>query len=146
MKLSQGLRSRCTALGPLVTGFVLAGAVPCAAGAAALGPEVLPRAFWVDSTICTVLVKAPIDANKPLQAGTPIDLLTSMPAICTSSVTGQVPVPGGVRSLLVAGFRVTAVSHTVSPLPNTAGDSRVDLLISAIFSLERPQSTATSTR
>ena len=132
--------------GLLVAVFLLAGGASPLAGAAALGPELLPRAFWVDSTVCTVLVKAPIDTTKPLQTGTPVDLLASLPAICTSSVTGQALVPGGVRSLLVAGFRVTAVSHTVSPLPAAAGDSRVDLLISAIFSLERPQSTATPAR
>ena len=132
----------------LVAVLVMAPAVQ----AVVLGPELQPRAFWVESSVCTVLVKAPIDATRPLQAGTPIDLLTSMPAICTHSVTGQAPVPGGVRSLLMAGFRITAVSHTVSALPvaaaaaGTPADGRVELLISAIFALERPQASITPGR
>lgn len=140
-------RGSCMAVGLLAV-LALAPSVQ----AAVLGPELQPRAFWVESSVCTVLVKAPIDAARPLQAGTPIDLLASMPAICTSSVTGQAPVPGGVRSLLVAGFRITAVSHTVSALPvvaaaaGTPADGRVELLISAIFALERPQATITPSR
>lgn len=136
------------AAGPLLAVLAMAPA----AQAAVLGPELQPRAFWVESSICTVLVKAPIDVARPLQAGTPIDLLANMAAICTSSVTGQAPVPGGVRSLLVAGFRITAVSHTVSALPVAAtaagapAEGRVELLISAIFALERPQATATPGR
>ena len=117
-----------------------------AGGAAVLGPEVLPRAFWVDSTTCSVLLKSPIDASKPLQAGTPLDLLISLPAICTSSVSGQAQVAGGVRSLLVAGFRVTSVSHAVTALPVAPGETRVELLVSALFALERPQATLPAAR
>lgn len=128
-----GLRRRPSlCLAAAVTGLL---ALP--AGAAM---EVVPRAFFVDSSICTVLARAPIDTTKPLQAGTPLDLLVSMPTICTSNVSGQTAVQGGVRSLLAAGFRITAVSHQVTPLSSTPGDPRVELLITAVFGLERPQS------
>lgn len=159
MRHSAARRQRDAARGPglaagalRATGLLAALALAPVAQAAVLGPELQPRAFWVDSSVCTVLVKAPIDVARPLQAGTPIDLLATMPAICTSSVTGQAPVPGGVRSLLVAGFRITAVSHTVSALPVAASaagapaEGRVELLISAIFALERPQAATTSGR
>lgn len=122
------------------------------AGAATFGPELQPRAYWVESSVCTVLLKAPIDAARPLQTGTPVDLLATMPAICTSSVTGQAPVPGGVRSLLIAGFRITAVSHSVTALPpastpaNGLADPKVELLVSAIFTLERPQAAVAPSR
>jgi hypothetical protein len=102
-------------------------------------PEADTKAFWVESTVCTVVVKTPIDAVRPIQAGTPIDLLTSLPAICTSSVTGQNQVQGGIRSLLTAGFRVTGVSHQVAVLSPAGGDGKAELLISAILSLERQQ-------
>lgn len=103
------------------------------------GPEVNPRAFWVESSICSIVIKVPIDAAKPLQVGTPFDQLVSLPAICTGNVSGQASVPGGVRSLLATGYRVVAVSHNVSTLPGPSNDSRSEVLITALFSLERPQ-------
>lgn len=111
--------------------------------AIAMGPtglEVQNRAFWVETAICTVVQRATIEPGRPIQLGTPIDLLPSLPAVCTSNATGQTPVAAGVRSLTVAGFRVTGVSHqvTVLPTPLQTVEPRAELLISAIFSLERP--------
>lgn len=107
-----------------------------------LQPETLATAFWVDSTVCSVVSKVPMDASKPILIGTPIDQFVSAPAICTSSVSGQNQVAGGVRNLLLQGFRITGVSHSVTPLA-TADVGKYELLLSAIFTLERPQSTNT---
>jgi len=96
-------------------------------------------AFWVDTTICSVVLKTSIDAIKPLAPGTPIDQLSSLGAICTSNISGQNLVTGGVRSLVAEGYRVTAMSHHVAVLAPAAADGRAEVLISALFSLERPQ-------
>ncbi len=131
---------------------LLACAIPARAGVSSPppaglgGPEINPRAFWVESNICSIVIKVPIDAAKPLQVGTPFDQLASLPAICTGNVSGQAPVPGGVRSLLATGYRVVAVSHQVTALPGSTLDSRSEVLITALFSLERPQAQWPSTR
>ncbi len=100
--------------------------------------EINTNAFYVDSSVCTVVIKAPVEPGKPFQPGTPIDQLASLPAICTSSMTGQNTVQGGVRSQMINGFRVTGVSHAVTPLGILA-DGRQELLISMVIALERPQ-------
>jgi len=107
-----------------------------------IAPVVDRSAFWVDSTVCSVVLKTSVDASKPLAPGTPIDQLSSLGAICISNITGQNQVAGGVRSLLAEGFRVTALSHHVAVLAPAAADGRSELLISALFSLERPQRAA----
>lgn len=127
-----------------------AAACAATAGAAAalpapgqlIAPVVDRSAFWVDSTICSVVLKTSVDAAKPLAPGTPIDQLSSLGAICTSNITGQNLVAGGVRSLLAEGFRVTAMSHHVAVLAPAVADGRAEVLISALFSLERPQRAA----
>ena len=102
-------------------------------------PTVNNKAYWVETNVCSVVLRAPIEANKTLQANTPIDQLSSLPAVCTSNVTGQNQVAGGVRSLIGVGHRITSVSHQVTALPNVSTDGKVELLISALFSLEKPQ-------
>ena len=104
---------------------------------AAFTPELNPNAFWVDSTICTVVIKTPIEINKPIRSGTPIDQIANMPAICTSN-SGQSVSENGVRTLLNSGFRVKGVSHSVTALGALA-DGKVELLLSAVFALERPE-------
>ncbi len=104
-----------------------------------VAPAVDLTAFWLDTTICSVVLKTSIDAAKPLAPGTPIDQLSSMGAICTSNITGQSLVTGGVRSLLAEGFRVTALSHHVAVLGHAAAEGRSEVLVSVLFSLERPQ-------
>lgn len=100
--------------------------------------EINTNAFYVDSSVCTVVIKASVEPGKPIQPGTPIDQLASLPAICTSSMTGQNTVQGGVRGQMINGFRVTGVSHAVTPLGLLA-DGRQELLISMVIALERPQ-------
>lgn len=111
-----------------------------------VGPKLVPEqnanAFWVDSTVCSVVLKTTIDALKPIQQGaTPLDTLAARPATCSSNITGQTMQAAGVRGLLAAGFRVNSVSHAVTPLYSSA-DARVELLLSAVFALERPQTTS----
>ena len=100
--------------------------------------EINTNAFFVDSSVCTVVIKASVEPGKAIQPGTPIDQLASLPAICTSSMTGQNTVQGGVRGQMINGFRVTGVSHAVTPLGILA-DGRQELLISMVIALERPQ-------
>ena len=45
---------------------------------------------------------------------------------------------GGVRSLLVNGWRITNVSHQITSL-RMHPSGQADLLISGVFVLERPQ-------
>ena len=103
--------------------------------------EINTNAFYVDSSVCTVVIKASVEPGKPIQPGTPIDQLASLPAICTSSMTGQNTVQGGVRSQMNIGFRITGVSHAVTPL-GILSDGRQELLISMVIALERPQTVA----
>lgn len=108
-----------------------------------LAPEQNANAFWVDTTVCSVVLKTTIDALKSIQQGaTPLDTLAAQPATCSSNITGQTMQAAGVRGLLAAGFRVNSVSHAVTPLHSSA-DARVELLLSAVFALERPQTTST---
>ena len=100
--------------------------------------EINTQAFRVDSSLCTVVLKTSVEPGKPIQPGTPIDQLASLPAICTSNMTGQSTVPGGVRSQMMNGFRITGVSHSVTPL-GLMSDGRQELLISMVVALERPQ-------
>lgn len=103
--------------------------------------EINTNAFYVDSSICTVVIKVPVEPGKPIQLGTPIDQLATLPAICTSNMTGQNTVQGGVRSQMNIGFRVTGVSHAVTPI-GVLTDGRQELLISMVIALERPQTVA----
>lgn len=138
------LRHRAVLIAAMACAAWWSGAVSAAAAnppvpASVIAPTVDARAFWVDSTVCSVVLKTSIDAIKPLAPGTPIDQLSSLGAICTSNITGQNLVAGGVRSLLAEGFRVTALSHQVVVLAPAGADGRAEVLISALFSLERPQ-------
>jgi hypothetical protein len=123
----------------LAFGVLLLCTESVALGAAVIAPpEVDRNAFWIESTVCSVVVKTPIDATKPLLAGNPIATLAGITANCTGNMMVQNEVQGGVRLLLQQGYRIRALSHQVTPLHSDA-ESKVDLLISAIFTLERPQ-------
>lgn len=134
-------RMRALAAGTLLFG----GFTACSAGVAMAQTrapvEINTNAFYVDSSICTVVIKVPVEPGKPIQLGTPIDQLASLPAICTSSMTGQNTVQGGVRSQMNIGFRITGVSHAVTPI-GIMTDGRQELLISMVVALERPQTVA----
>lgn len=88
------------------------------AGMAPRPTEADLNTYWIESAVGTVLVNTPIPAN------------------CTSNMMVPAEVPGGVRSLLQCSFRVTTVSHQVTPLRGDA-EGRIESLISAMFSLER---------
>jgi hypothetical protein len=118
--------------------FLLAPAVNAFAAGFPIVPEQNNRAFYVDTTICSVVIKTSINPTASIQQGTPVDSLIGQPAICTSSVSGQSQISTGVRQLIGNGFRITGVSHAVTVLGQSTTD-RSDLLISAIFTLERPQ-------
>lgn len=107
-------------------------------GMAFAATDVDRNAFWVESTVCSVVVKTSIDAVKPLSGGNPIETLAGVKANCTGNMMVQAEVQGGVRLLLQQGFRVTSLSHQITPL-RTDGGGNVMLLISAMFTLERPQ-------
>jgi hypothetical protein len=106
-------------------------------------PEQNTRAFFVDTTVCSVVLKTSINAVASIQQGTPIDSLIGQPAICTSSVTGQAQVATGVRQVIGNGFRITGVSHSVTVI-GLPTNERSELLLSAVFTLERPQATASA--
>ena len=108
------------------------------AHAGAVNLTVDKNAPWVESAICSVAIKSELDANKPIQLTSPIDNLVSVPANCTGNVMLRAEVMGGVRSLLVNGWRIANTSHQVTSL-RTLPSGQVDLLISGIFVLERPQ-------
>src|ERR1035437_6599690 len=101
--------------------FALAAGLTCAASAAlcatVLGTTKLDRgAFWIESTVCSVVVKTTIDAVNPLLSGNPVETLAGIPANCTGNMMVQSEIQGGVRLLLQQGFRVTSVSHQITPL------------------------------
>ena len=102
------------------------------------------KAYWIEINTCSVVLRTSIELNQKLQPNTPIDQLSSMPAICTSNVSGQNLVSGGVRNLIGSGHRITGISHQVTVLPTVSTDGKVELLISAIFILEKPQSSQAS--
>jgi hypothetical protein len=97
---------------------------------------------WVESTLCTVVLRAPIDAGKPLQSGNPIEAMASLPVVCTGSIMQQMPIAGGVRQMMTMGFRVTGISHQVTPIKSDA-DGKNELLITALFTMERASTNST---
>lgn len=95
------------------------------------------NAVLADSAVCTVVIKTSIEASQVLAAGNPIDGLSSMPATCNGNMMMQLVVGGGVRQMLVTGYRLIGVSHQVTALA-TSPSGKAELLISAVFALERP--------
>lgn len=116
------------------------GAMVAHAGIAKVAGDVIPpnrvQPQWVESTLCSVVMRAPIDAGKPLQAGNPIDTLVSQPVVCTGNATQQMPMAGGLRLMLSNGFRITSISHQITPIKFDP-DGKTELLITALFGLER---------
>jgi len=102
-----------------------------------LAPEINAQAFWVESAVCTLVLKTSIDIARPILSGTPIDQFSTLPATCALGTGAPVNWQGGVRALLGIGFRVKSVSHSVTNL-GVVSDGKVELLLSAVFALERP--------
>ena len=96
------------------------------------------NAHWVESAMCSVVLKTQIEAGQPLLPGNPIESMAVLPANCSGNVMEHATVSGGIRYLLQSGFRMTGVSHQTTAL-RTNPDGKVELLISAIYALERPQ-------
>jgi hypothetical protein len=122
----------------LAFGALLLGTESVALAAAVVAPLAIDGdALWIESAVCSVVVKTPIDATWPLLAGNPIETLVGITTNCTGNMMVQNEIRGGVRLLLRQGFRIRGLSHQVTPL-RTDPDGKVELLISAMFTLERP--------
>ncbi len=107
-------------------------------------PAYVPRqeasAFWVNTQLCSVVLKTSLDSSKSLQSGTPLDSLLDLPAVCSDGLNNRrANFPTGIRTLLEGGYRMTSVSHQVTPLSHSSKDEKVELLISAIIALEQPR-------
>ena len=90
-----------------------------------------------ETTICTSVSKAALNPARPVLPNNPIDRLSLMPTICSGGGMNQSELPGGIRQLLLAGWRITQVSHQVTSLGASSGETGVELLISGLFVLER---------
>lgn len=108
------------------------------------GASIDRNAVLADSAVCTVVLKTSIEASQALGTGNPIDSLMTMPATCTGNMLTHTQMPGGVRQMLVSGFRLIGVSHQVTTLVTTP-TGKAELLISAMFALERPTSVILNT-
>ena len=95
-----------------------------------------------ESAVCTVVKRVTIDASKPLTTTNPIEGISTLPTVCNSRIFSKSEYVDGIRSLLVIGWRITSASHQVTTLGPNASTGAVELLISAVFSLERPSATA----
>jgi hypothetical protein len=90
----------------------------------------------VETAICTVVKRGALDLSKPLLPGNPIETIALTPTVCNGQTLLKQDFSDGFRSLLVVGWRVTAISHQVTNLGvGTSGS--VELLISAVVTLER---------
>lgn len=96
----------------------------------------IPPDWATESAICTVVLRAPIDASKPLQPSNPMDAMASLPAVCTGNIMQQMTIAGGVRQMMTMNFRVTTVSHQVTPIKSDP-DGKTELLITAFYGMER---------
>ena len=90
----------------------------------------------VETAVCTVVFKSSIDAAQPLGATNPIHTLATTPAICNGNSMMAMGIAGGVNQMLATGFRLINVSHQVTTL-TTAPNGKTELLISAMFAMER---------
>lgn len=100
-------------------------------------PTVDANSYWVENVVCTSIVKTSIDVSRGLSAGNPIEGLSLMPVNCSGNMMTNTLVSGGVRQMLQSGFRLVSVSHQVTTLA-TDQTGKAELLISALFALERP--------
>jgi hypothetical protein len=94
-----------------------------------------------ESAVCTVVKRVSIDLSKPLTVSNPIESLSLLPAVCNSRVLSKMEYTDGVRSLLVIGWRVTSASHQVTSLGTNTSTGAAELLVSAVFTLERASAT-----
>jgi hypothetical protein len=90
-----------------------------------------------ETAICTSVSKAALNPARPILPNNPIDRLSLMPTICSGGGMNQSEIPGGVRQLLSAGWRIAQASHQVTSLGASSGETGVELLISGLFVLER---------
>jgi hypothetical protein len=99
----------------------------------------------VETAICTVVKRGSIDLTKPLLPSNPVETIALSPTVCNGQTLLKQDFSDGFRSLLVIGWRVTAISHQVTNLGVGANGS-VELLISAIVTLERNAPTSFNSR
>ncbi len=93
-----------------------------------------------EAAMCAVVVKASMHPARAVLPNNPIDRLGLMPAVCSGGGMNQSEIPGGIRQLLQAGWRVSHASHQVTNLGaggSTLADGGVELLVSGVFVLER---------
>lgn len=94
----------------------------------------------VETAMCAVVLKAPMQPARAVLPNNPIDRLGLMPAVCSGGGMNQAEIPGGIRQLLHAGWRVSHASHQVTNLgagSPALADGSVELLVSGVFFLER---------
>lgn len=130
------LRDSGVGLGLLLAGFGVSAAVLADAGFVERHPVFPPG----ETAVCAVVVKAPMHPARAILPNNPVDRLGLMPAVCSGGGMSQSEIPGGIRQLLQAGWRIAHVSHQVTNLGAGApvsADGSVELLVSGIFVLER---------
>ncbi len=93
-----------------------------------------------ETAVCTVIKRVSIDLAKPLTSSNPIEGLVSQPTVCNGRAMSKLEYNEGIRSLMGMGWQVTSVSHQVTALGSNAGNSSTELLVSAVFSIERSSS------
>lgn len=90
-----------------------------------------------ETAICTVVKRVSIDLTKPLTSSNPIEGLATLPAVCNGRAMSKLEYNNGIRSLMGMGWQITSISHQVTPLGGEASSIGMELLISAVFSIER---------
>lgn len=102
------------------------------AGAGAIASSPLT----VETAVCSVVWKSSYEPSRAIAPANPIESLPYLPALCTSQIMSRAEIRDGVRSLLALGWRAVNTSHQTT-MVGTSKDGAAELLISAIFTLER---------
>jgi hypothetical protein len=90
-----------------------------------------------ETAVCTVVKRVSIDLTKPLTGSNPIEGLVALPTVCNGRAMSKLEFNDGMRSLMGLGWQVTSVSHQVTPLAGNATNGSTELLVSAVFGIER---------
>jgi hypothetical protein len=90
-----------------------------------------------ETAVCTVVKRVSIDLAKPLTGSNPIEGLATLPAVCNGRAMTKLEFNDGMRSLMGLGWQITSLSHQITPLGVNAANGSSELLVSAVFGIER---------